>query len=324
MPRPLRIEFEDACYHVMNRGRGRQRIFHAKAYYDAFLKTLAEAHRRFGAILHAYCLMDNHYHLLIQTPNANVSRIMRHINGLYTQRYNRLKRTDGPLFRGRFKAILVDADNYLLALSRYIHRNPIDLSRPLVRSLENYRWSSYPAYVGKATAPAWLSREATYELLGKRNHYAAYRAYVEMGVDEEIRHFYRTPRAVAILGDVTYRQSVRKRGKKAFTAHEMTKIMVRPTTAQVVKAVSHVFAVNQSKVLKRQAGRQQRNLPRKLAMFLCQQRCDAKLTEIRDLFGVGHIGSVSNAIFEVKKLLEADKPFQRDYEKVLDHLNMIQ
>ncbi len=108
MPRPLRIEFEDACYHVMNRGRGRQRIFHAKAYYDAFLTTLAEAHRRFGAILHAYCLMDNHYHLLLQTPNANVSRIMRHINGLYTQRYNRLKRTGGPLFRGRFKAILVE------------------------------------------------------------------------------------------------------------------------------------------------------------------------------------------------------------------------
>ena len=92
MPRPLRIEFEDACYHVMNRGRGRQRVFHAKAYYDAFLNTLAEAHRRFGAILHAYCLMDNHYHLLIETPEGNLSRGMRELNGRTTQAVNRRHR----------------------------------------------------------------------------------------------------------------------------------------------------------------------------------------------------------------------------------------
>ena len=135
MPRPLRIEYENAYYHVMNRGRGRQQIFHDEDYYRTFLDTVAEANKRFGAVVHAYCLLGNHYHLLIQTPEGNLDRIMRHINGVYTQRYNRLKRTDGPLFRGRYKAILVDADAYLLQLSRYIHRNPVEMKRPLVERL---------------------------------------------------------------------------------------------------------------------------------------------------------------------------------------------
>ena len=138
MPRLLRIEYENAFYHVMNRGRARETIFHNEAYYKAFLITLDEASKRFDCVIHAYCLMGNHYHLLLQTPKANLSRIMRHINGVYTQRHNRLKLVDGPLFRGRFKAILVDADSYLLQLSRYIHRNPIEMKKPLVEDLSQY------------------------------------------------------------------------------------------------------------------------------------------------------------------------------------------
>ena len=108
MPRPLRIEYENACYHVMNRGRSRQDIFHEEKDYQSFLNTLAEAHKRFGLQIQSYCLMQNHYHLLIKTPEGNLGRAMRHINGLYTQRYNRMRKTDGPLFRGRYKAILVE------------------------------------------------------------------------------------------------------------------------------------------------------------------------------------------------------------------------
>ena len=110
MPRAPRIQYENAFYHVMNRGRGRRWIYHSIAYYEAFLQTLEESHDRFDARFHAYCLMGNHYHLLVETPLANLGRIMRHINGVYTQRHNRLKKTDGPLFRGRYKSILVDED----------------------------------------------------------------------------------------------------------------------------------------------------------------------------------------------------------------------
>ena len=90
MPRPQRIEYENAFYHVMNRGRGRQIIFHDETYYQAFINTLVEAHKRFNCVIHAYCLMNNHYHLLIETPDANLSRVMRHINGVYTQRHKKV------------------------------------------------------------------------------------------------------------------------------------------------------------------------------------------------------------------------------------------
>ena len=126
MPRPLRIEYENACYHVMNRGRSKQKIFHNEEYYQVFLSTLAQAHKRFSIQIQSYCLMSNHYHLLVKTPEGNLGRAMRHINGIYTQRYNRMKKTDGSLFRGRYKAILVEEDSYQLQLSRYIHRNPIE------------------------------------------------------------------------------------------------------------------------------------------------------------------------------------------------------
>ena len=139
MSRPLRLEFPGAWYHVMNRGLARQTVFHDSDCYGAFLDGLADANDRFNLKIHAYCLMGNHYHLLVHTPLGNLSRAMRHINGVYTQRYNRMLGRDGPLFRGRYKAILVDADRYLLSVSRYIHRNSIEMRKPLVAELIEVR-----------------------------------------------------------------------------------------------------------------------------------------------------------------------------------------
>ena len=132
-----------------------------------FLELLREIQAMFSVETHAYCLMDNHYHLLVRTPKANLSRAMRHLNGLYTQRYNRIEKTDGPLYRGRYKAILIDADAYLLNVSRYIHRNPLEAR--IVKKADNYPWSSYAAFIGKVTAPPWLTREDTLAMVGLRN-----------------------------------------------------------------------------------------------------------------------------------------------------------
>jgi len=157
MPRKPRLEYENAFYHVINRGRRREMIFHDDKYYQMFINLLKDVYERFGCIIHCYCLMGNHYHLLLETPQANLSRIMRHINGVYTQAYNRFKNTDGSLFKGRFKSILVDKNAYVMQLSRYIHRNPIDMKKPLVSKLEDYKWSSYRAYIGKDKNINWLS-----------------------------------------------------------------------------------------------------------------------------------------------------------------------
>src|SRR5512139_1965070 len=123
MSRPLRIEYLDAWYHVLNRGSRRESIFREERDYKNFLRTVEEASECWDLRVAAYCLMPNHYHLLVQTPRGNLSRCMRHIDGIYTQRFNRLHGHDGPLFRGRYKALLIDADRYLLALVQYVHRN---------------------------------------------------------------------------------------------------------------------------------------------------------------------------------------------------------
>ncbi len=135
---------------------------------------------------------------------------MRHVNGVYTQRHNRLNKTDGPLFRGRYKSILVDKDAYLLQLSRYIHRNPLDMKRPLVSRLENYDWSSYPAYVNKAPAPNWLCREKTYQMLGLKKKYYSYEAYVAQSVDEDILQYYGKNNILPVLGSKEFREEARR------------------------------------------------------------------------------------------------------------------
>ena len=125
MARPLRIQYPGAWYHVMNRGASHQGIFLDDEDRKDFLKLLGETSKMWRIQVHAFCLLDNHYHLLIHTPLGNLSRSMRYVNGIYTQRFNRRHGNDGPIFRGRFKAILIDADSYLLEVVRYIHLNPV-------------------------------------------------------------------------------------------------------------------------------------------------------------------------------------------------------
>ena len=125
MSRPLRIKYPGAWYHVMNRDRRFENVFAGNKDYEIFVELLKDASEMWNVNIAAYCLMPNHYHLLIQTPLGNISRTMRHINGVYTQRYNQKHGDDGQLFRGRYKSILVHGDRYLLQLVRYIHRNSL-------------------------------------------------------------------------------------------------------------------------------------------------------------------------------------------------------
>ena len=155
MSRPLRLEYPGAHYHLTARGNAQGAIFLDDTDREIFLSCLGEAVQRFGWLCHAYCLMDNHYHLLIETPEGNLSQGMRQINGVYTQRFNRQHHRVGHLFQGRYKAILVERDSYLLELCRYVVLNPIRAKR--VRQIGRYPWSSYPATLGQASCPGWLS-----------------------------------------------------------------------------------------------------------------------------------------------------------------------
>ena len=157
MARPLRIEFPGAVYHVTSRGNARADIFEDDNDRHLFLSILGQTAKRFNWFCHAYCLMGNHYHLLIETPEGNLSAGMRHLNGVYTQAYNRIHHKDGHVFKGRFKAVLVEKESHLLELCRYVVLNPV--SAHMVERAEQYRWSSYLPTLGKAAVPQYLTTE---------------------------------------------------------------------------------------------------------------------------------------------------------------------
>ncbi len=305
MPRAARVQYENAFYHVMNRGRGRRWIYHGNAYYEAFLKTLEESHERYEAKFHAYCLMGNHYHLLIETPLANLDQIMRHINGLYTQRYNRLKRTDGPLFRGRYRSILVDEDAYLLQVSRYIHRNPLEVKGARTDALYKHGWSSYRAYVNKAQAPGWLSRDLTYRTLGGADRYAKYEEFVLRGNDSRTEEFYGGDCLTSVLGDQEFRQSVYDERDNHLVVTDVADLVEhRPEMDEIIEIVSSVFGVTVEDIKQKKRGRQQKNLPRQVAIYCCQRLSGGSQKEVAAKFSLTHRGSVSSAVKSVGNSLE--------------------
>ena len=319
MPRGERIEYENAYYHVMNRGRGRQQIYHGRAYYEAFIEGVAEANRRFGIEVHAYCLMGNNYHLLVKTPNGNLGRCMRHINGVYTQRYNRLKRTDGPLFRGRYKAILIDRDDYLSSLTRYIHRNPVETKTPLVEKLEKYPWSSYPAYLNLKSSPDWLNREETYDLLGCAQRYKGYRTYVELGVDEEIATLYGKKHPPAMIGSKSFKAQVyADTANKEIVSKLKKRETDKPGSKKIVTAVAHRLKVDELAIYHGERGKRQ--VARWMAMRLCQTLGGMSLSQIADAFHVSHISGISHQISQLRQLLQTDRKTDTDFRLIIQHL----
>jgi putative transposase len=182
MARPLRIEYPGAIYHVTSRGNARQDIFLDDEDRSAFLETLAKTIDRFHWLCHAYCLMGNHFHLLIETPDPTLARGMHHLNGVYTQDSNRRHRRSGHLFQGRYKAILVEKDSHLLELARYVVLNPVRAR--MVRSCKDWRWSSYRATAGLDSALPFLTTDWILTQFAQSPSKArrAYRRFVSAGL----------------------------------------------------------------------------------------------------------------------------------------------
>lgn len=321
MPRPQRIEYEHAFYHVMDRGRGRNMIFHDDVYYQTFLDTLGEACFRFDCLVHAYCLMGNYYHILIETPKANLSRMMRQVNGVYTQRYNRLNKSDGPLFRGRFKAVLVDHNDYLLRISRYIHRIPIDIKKPRVTQLSDYRWSSYPAYVGKAKPVDWLAQALTFNRLRHKDKHHGYANYVMKGVDEQTAQLYSKRNMASIIGDNEFKKWAAAKRLSQLT-EEPQSCVIQPglTMAQVICGIAKDYDVTEDDITKVVRGRQKENEVRKLAMYLCQELVGAKLADIASQFHLNQGGSASAATHQVRKRVREDSQFRLRVEELIKRM----
>lgn len=321
MSRPQRIVYENAYYHVMNHGASGRQLFHNDDDHQVFLNTVEEAHYQFNIEVHAYLLMKNHYHLLIKTPRGNLSRAMRHINGVYTQRYNRSRKMDGALFRGRYKAILVDADSYLLHLSKYIHLLP--LTERIVTDLIHYPWSSYPAYVGHLDSPRWLMRDEIYRQLTTQSQESLhYHLFMNSKIfNESLMHFYSKERLSPILGDESFINQLTFNKPSIETSRGGRIIQQRLTLLEIINQVAIAFNQESHQLTAVKKGRGRKNCARKIAMYIAQKHGDYKLNEIAQAFDLKHYGSVSSAISCVAENLKTDLVLSGNIKCIVDAIH---
>jgi len=210
MARPLRIEFEEAVYHVTSRGNARSDIYLSDDDREMFLTVLAYVVERCGWSCHAYCLMDNHYHLMIETPQANLSRGMGLLNGMYTQRFNRAHNRVGHVFQGRFKSIVVEKQSYLLELCRYVVLNPVRAG--MVEDAGDWIWSSYLATTGECARPRFLDDSFLLSQFGntKSEGRLSYIGFVRDGLGSKPWDMLNGP---DILGDDNFRSALQSQVK---------------------------------------------------------------------------------------------------------------
>ncbi len=223
MARPLRIEYPGAVYHITSRGNAQNRIYLEAEDRNDFLSILSSTTERFNWMCHAYCLMDNHYHLLIETIDATLSRGMRHLNGVYTQSFNRRHKRVGHVFQGRYKAILVQKDAHLIELCRYIVLNPVRAkaaNRP-----EAWQWSSYKATASGKQGPECLITEWLLGQYSKNKKIAMkeYRKFVENGIKDAVSPWQRLKGQI-YFGSEEFISSIRNRNQKTENIGEVPKI----------------------------------------------------------------------------------------------------
>jgi len=312
MARPLRLQYSGALYHITARGNERKNIYRTDEDRHVFLALLAQAIERYRLILHAYILMDNHYHLLLETTEANLSLAMRHLNGGYTTYFNRSHNRIGHLFQGRYKAILVEKESYLLELSRYIHLNPIRAKMKF--KLDQYPWSSYQDYIGSRKVPAWLNREPVLKSMNERTYRAqsAYKNFVEEGIREGVERPWENLMAQVVLGGEAFVRSIQARlkGKKDREVPSLRQLAERPSWEAIARKVEEVGAKWEAL----RTGR--RSDPKRAVMiYLGRERGGMSLKDLGKRVGLKE-SSVSQTAGRVSRLRQENKEWERALVKI--------
>lgn len=321
MARPLRVEYSGAFYHVISRGNGGESIFLTKNDYTKLLKYLEKATERFAVTVHTYCLMSNHYHLLIETPQPNLSTAMQWINGSYAGYYNRKHPRTGHLFQGRFKALLIDADEYLIPLSRYIHLNPVRAA--IVANPLEYPWSSYAAFVGKAKSPDFLVTDQLLARFGRSRGEAfrAYRAFVEEVDIKSLRNPGERAAGGFILGADGFVQWV----KDVFLSSrdeereipQLRKLRPRVSLKRIVHAVCEEWGCSEDQL--REKG-SKRNIARDLAVFLARDLSGKKASDLGEFFGGISGAAITMKYNQAGQHLAQDKGLRRKVEGIKEKI----
>ena len=307
MSRPLRIEYPGVFYHVTSRGNERKLVFQSARDRERYLSYLESAHERYGAVIHTYCLMGNHYHLLLETPRGNLSQIIHHINGAYTTYFNIKRDRSGHLFQGRFKGILVDKDAYCKELSRYIHLNPVRAG--MVKTPAEYPWSSYRCFIGKDKKPEWLTTELVLGDFGGegRKGYRGYREYVERIETKKLENPFKRVIASTFLGSEEFINNIRmeylekkKLDKRNIPA--IKKVLKGPSFEEIEEAVVKVLGKDHA-------------LGKKTCVYLSHQYSGMRLEEIGAYFGMK-----GSAVSQLSRRFQEREKGDKELRGILDKI----
>jgi putative transposase len=310
MARQLRIEFPDAFYHVTSRGNERKAVFKSFRDREKFLSYLESATKRYGAVIHVYCLMDNHYHLFIETPAGNLSQIMQHINGAYTAYFNKKHERSGHLFHGRYKAILVEADEYAKELSRYIHLNPVRATK--LKIPEEYKWSSCQYYTVNRKAPSWLQRDFILGYFDTKRISAMrkYRNFVRKLIGQDYKSPLKGVQHSVILGSAAFIKDIKHSFLRNRRIDRELPILRETIDRPKLETIEHVVDSELESDVR---------LARQLKLFLCHSYSGMKLREIGDRFSVSE-SAVTQASRRVRIKLKNDKNVEKLILKIVKKL----
>lgn len=321
MPRPLRIEYAGAWYHVMNRGANHQNIFATTHHKELFLSLLEDISQKFYLEIHSYCLMDNHYHLLIKTPLANLGKAMRHLDGVYTLKFNRSENRDGSLFRGRYKAILIEEESYLLQVSRYIHLNPV--SARLCNTPFDFEWSSCNDYFVKNKKHRWLHTEYICKMISEKNSRQKYAAFIHAGLDEETKNFYNKQHLLTIFGKkefVTKSLSQLKQADETPFLPDINRLKKLPNFETILSAIENHFGMHFNEIKKGIHG--VKNIPKMITIYLLRQAAQMTHAKIAILFDIKP-GGVCSALSRFEKIIKKDVSIKSTVEEILNHVCLL-
>lgn len=320
MARPLRIEYEGAVYHITSRGNERKKIFFGERDYEKFKSYLREAHEKYGCLVHGCVLMANHYHLLLETPNGNLSQLMHYVNGSYTNYINRKRGRSGHLFQGRYKAILVERDSYLLELSRYVHLNPVRAK--VVAKPEEYPYSSYRSYVSREKEDL-VTRDLIWGMISKTRKDApkSYREFVERAIGEELESPLKNVYGGVILGRGSFIKEALSKLKENTLGDEgiaqRRALQAAWGKEGVTEALCRFFKVSSEELFKGDKGR------RDIGIHLMKRHAGLTNREIGQFFGGLSYSAVAKAHQRFSARLAEDRSLGKAIKEIEEKMSHV-
>ncbi len=317
MVRPLRLSFENAFYHKTARGNRREKIFYSDLDKEVFLKKIEEMLIKYAMICQTYCLMDNHYHLFIKTTQPNLSQGIHYLNSSYTNWFRNKHQIIGPIFQGRFKSILVDADNYALVLSVYIHLNP--LRAGIVRQLEDYSWSSYLDYLhlreSNISDPSFILKlidNNTYNSIKKYREYVIKYQNMKDPLKQSYHHI--------AIGNETFIEKIKEKIEHFGRRREIpsTRFLSKYDTETIITKMTQVLNIERRMIFDKKRG----NPQRPLAIYLIKRLTPLSLSEIGELFKMDY-SAVSQAAKRLEQKSEVNHEIKEAMQKVITALKEI-